>query len=102
MRPGNVFIILSIVLSPTLVMAQTTVPSMAPPPVSGDLPGPVVNGRHRQPTEAEIRARERAEGQATPALQQRNREESKDVDDLYKELTTPLPPLTEQGGAPEK
>lgn len=101
MRVGYALMVLSIVLSPSLLMAQLAVPS-APPPATGDLPGPVVNGRHRQPTQAEIQARQRAEGESSPTLKNRNREENKDVDDLYKELTTPLPPLTDQGGAPEK
>lgn len=100
MRIGYALIVLTMVLGPTLLMAQEA--ALPPtPPTSGDLPGPVVDGHHRQPTKAEIRARQRAEGESTRAQQQLNREESKDVDELYKELTTPLPPLTDQGGAPE-
>jgi hypothetical protein len=54
--------------------------------------GPVVNGRHRQPTKAEIERRERASGESAASIEGRDRRKDKQVDDLYKELNP-----TEQG-----
>lgn len=102
MRIAAWFAVLGLAMSTAPAMAQHVAPTPpSTPPALGDLPGPVVDGRHRPPTQAEIRLRQRAEGELTPDLQQRNRAESKSVDELYKELTTPLPPLSGQGGAPE-
>ena len=81
--------VLGLVLTATAAMAQQA-QSPTPPPASDGM-GPVVGGRHRQPTPAEIQARQQAEGQSAKTIQQRNRDQDKTIDDLYKELMTPVP-----------
>ena len=87
MRIAYPLAILCIALSVAPSMAQEAAPVERP----GEWTGPVVGGRHRQPTDAEIQARQRAEGASPQALQQRSREQDKVIDDLYKELMTPVP-----------
>lgn len=67
------------------------------PPPQSDWTGPVVGGKHRQPTQAEIQERERAEGESKKAIQQRDRQEDKTIDQLYKELEKPVPSSGQPG-----
>jgi hypothetical protein len=71
--------------------------SQTNPPSQSEWTGPVVGGRHRQPTPAEIQARERAEGESKKAIQQRDRQEDKTIDELYKELMKPVPSSGQPG-----
>jgi TolA-binding protein len=90
--------VLGIALTTTVAMAQP-----AQPPAANDWTGPVVGGRHRQPTPAEVQARQQAEGQTAKTIEQRNRDQDKTIDDLYNELMKPVPSRDmsgEQGQAP--
>jgi hypothetical protein len=98
MRLAYPLAVLVIVLTTAFAMAQEAQPT-APPPAAGDWNGPVVGGRHRQPTQSEVQSRQQADGQSAQAIQQRNRDEDKTIDDLYKELMTPVP-SGERSGAP--
>lgn len=90
MRFAFSLVVTGIVLAASSPMAQETWPANPPAADDGQL-GPVVGGRHRQPTEAEVEARERAEGESARAIEKRDRQEDKTIDDLYKELTKPAP-----------
>jgi hypothetical protein len=87
---------LGIPLSAAPPMAQEAKPA-APPASAREWTDPVVESHHRQPTETEVEARERAEGESAKAIQERNRKEDHVIDDLYKELMTPVP-LNERSG----
>lgn len=89
MRLSYLFAILGIVLNAVSPMAQEIMP--ADQPAASEWPGPIVGGHHRQPTEAEVEARQRAEGESATAIQERNREEEKAIDDLNKTLLAPIP-----------
>ena len=89
MRFAYPLAILTLLLRPTSAMAQEAKP--ADPPAVSDWTGPVVGGRHRQPTTAEIQARQQAEGSSAKTIAQRNRDQDKTIDELYKELMTPVP-----------
>jgi hypothetical protein len=82
-------------LSAGPLLAQDQKPQAEPAP-SGEAtrnwPGPVVHGHHRQPTEEEIEARERAEGLSSKSIEEQSREEDKVIDDLYQELRQPMKP----------
>lgn len=96
MRFAYPLAVLGIVLTTASAMAQEAQPT-APPPAGNDWTGPVIGGRHRQPTESEVQSRQQVEGQSAKAIQQRNRDEDKTIDDLYKELMTPVPSREQSG-----
>lgn len=100
MRFAYPLAVLGIVLSAATPMAQEVKPADPPasaPASAGEWTGPIVGGRHRQPTEAEVEARQRAEGESAKAIQERSRKEDKVIDDLYKKLMTPVPPDEQSG-----
>jgi hypothetical protein len=84
--------------APVSVAQQNRPPSQEAP--SGTA-GPVVDGRHRQPSAAEIESRERAGSASEKAIQDRARQDDKAIDDLYKELVTPVPPREQSGQSGE-
>jgi hypothetical protein len=88
MRSAYALAVLWVFLSTASAIAQQNTP--AKPPEDG-WEGPVVDWRHRQPTEAEVQARERAEGESKKAIQERDHQEDQTIDELYKELMTPVP-----------
>jgi hypothetical protein len=97
MRFAYPLAVLGIVMTTASPMAQEAKP--ADPPAVNDWTGPVVGGRHRQPTTAEVQARQQADGESAKTIEQRNRDEDKTIDDLYKELMTPVP-SGERSGEP--
>jgi hypothetical protein len=99
MRLAYPLAVLGIVLTAASPMAQETRP--ADQPAASEWIGPVVGGRHRQPTEAEIQARQRAEGRSAQATTQRERQEDNAINELYKELMAPVP-SGERSGEPER
>ena len=96
MRSAYPLALLWLLLSAASPLAQQN--AGKPEPHSGSV-GPVIDGRHRQPTAAEIESRERAEGRSAQAAQARAREQNKVIDDLYKELMTPVPSGAKSGQA---
>jgi hypothetical protein len=89
MRSAYAFAVLWIFLGTASAMAQQQ-NTAAQPPEDG-WAGPTVDWRHRQPTRAEIEGRVRAEGESKKAVQERNRQADQTIDELYKELMTPVP-----------
>lgn len=71
-----------------------------PEPPSGAA-GPA-EGRHHQPSAAEIDRRERATGESDQAIREHARRQDKVIDDLYKELMTPVPSGGRSSSAGEK
>jgi hypothetical protein len=74
--------------------AQTAAgPSALPPEiVAGPTPGPIVNGRHRQPSKAEVDARELAQGRSPASIAREDRAKDRQVDELYRDLmNAPVP-----------
>lgn len=51
-----------------------------------DWQGPVVGGRHRQPTEAEVESRQRMEGLSGDSINRQNEREDRELDEIYREL----------------
>jgi hypothetical protein len=100
MRLASSLVIFGIVLAASSSMAGEVAPPE--PPAAVESPGPVVDGRHRQPTEAEIKAREHAEGESATAIEQRNRQEDQVINDLYKELMKPVPSGSSETGQPAR
>ena len=87
MRAMNVLIVAVASLATTQVMAADR------PPVNAHnmdavrtRPGPIVDGRHRQPTQTEITAREEAAGQSSMSIDRQSQREDREVDDLYREI----------------
>jgi hypothetical protein len=72
------------------VLAQSTTPppadTMESAPDTGQ--GPVVGGRHRQPSRAEIEERERAQGRSADSIAREERNKDREVDELYRQLMT--------------
>ena len=101
MRSAYALAVLWIFLNAAPALAQQDTP--AKPPDSG-WTGPVVEGRHRQPTPGEIESRERAEGESKKAIQERQRQEDQTIDELYKELMKPVPgrEMSGQSGQPSR
>jgi hypothetical protein len=95
MRFAYPLAVLGIVLNAASPMAQD--PRPADRPAASEWTGPIVGGRHRQPTPAEIEARQRAAGQSAKAIEERRRKEDKTIDDLYKQLVTPAPSSERSG-----
>lgn len=93
--------VLWLVLSAASALAQgsgqNSPSGQANPPPQSEWSGPTVGWRHRQPTPAEIEARERAQGESKKSIQQRDRQEDKTIDELYKELTRPVPSSGQPG-----
>lgn len=66
--------------------AQTSEEASGTPPVIEPMPGPVVDGRHRQPSRAEIESRELAQGRLATAIRREDRAKDRAVDEIYREL----------------
>lgn len=78
--------------SGTVPGTDTTQQPQAPQPEQ--FPGPISGGVYHQPTAAEIEQRERD----TKAAQQRQQQESREVDQLYNQLIHPNPPCSAPQG----
>lgn len=55
-------------------------------------PGPIIDGRRRQPTQAEVDARQKAAGRSQKSIEEQGRRLDQEIDDIYKALTTPDKP----------
>jgi hypothetical protein len=101
MRSAYPLAILWLLLTAAAPLAQENDSGTAP---QGDRSGPVVQGRHRQPTPGEIQARERAQGESEKAIQEQRRKEDQTIDELYKELMKPVPKneMSGQSGQPSR
>lgn len=71
----------------------------ANPEAPGGADASVIEGRHHQPSAAEIERRERATGESEQAIRAHARQQDKVIDDLYKELMTPVPSRERSGAA---
>jgi hypothetical protein len=76
--------------APVLAQTSTQPPAGAAESVPDPGQGPVVNGRHRQPSRSEIQDRERAQGRSAEAIAREERAKDREVDELYRELMTDL------------
>jgi len=90
MRFSYLFAVLGMVLDAASPMAQENMPNDRPAAV--EWTGPIVEGQHRQPTEADVEALERAKVESWAATQERNPEDEKTVEDLYRELMMQISP----------
>ena len=99
MRSASLLAAVCTLVTTAPASAQQSVPDSPP---ASERTGPVIEGRHRQPTPAEIESRQRAQGESAKAMQERLRKQDQAIDELYKELMKPVPSreLSGQSGQP--
>ena len=72
--------------------AQAPAGAHSPPADNEPAPGPVIDGRHRQPSRAEVESRELAQGRSATSILREERAKDREVDEIYRELkSTPAP-----------
>ncbi len=66
--------------------AQAPDGAYGPPAASESTPGPVIDGRHRQPSRAEIKSRELAQGRSATSILREDHAKDREVDEIYRQL----------------